>query len=793
MAPVGPLLWRTLRVYQVYGANTEVGKTVFTTILSKASSRIWKDEKTAYLKPVSTGPQDEADDRHIAKYIPGVARATLLQYGRAVSPHIAARGQHIPSDQSLLHMVRDYATGRAATSPGWLFVETAGGVHSPGPSGTSQADLYIPLRCPVILIGDSKLGGVSSTISAFESLKIRGVDVEVLLLFQDMEYENYAYLAQYFKEKYNIPVVGLPKPPARVAGKDEEAMSQYYLETSQHDAIREALTLLDEQHKQRVSRLDSMAASAHKHIWYPFTQQKLISADDIVTIDSAQGDYLQTLSPRQGKSTANDALLQPSFDGSASWWTQGLGHANPSLTMAAAYAAGRYGHVMFAGAVHEPALTLAETLLEGLQNPRLTRVFFSDNGSTGMEVAVKMALRATKLRYGWSAETKMGIIGLEGGYHGDTIGAMNCSAPSTFNEKVDWYEGKGIWLDYPSIQCIQGRWVVKIPNNIGADLGEDPDFENLSDVFDINLRESRNEHKAYERYILTTLRHHIQQGRKFGALVIEPVVLGAGGMILVDPLFQRTLVNVIRRNADLFGAEQQPGVPDEHRWTGLPIVFDEVFTGLYRLGRFSSSSFLDTHADISVHAKLLTGGLVPLCTTLASESIFRAFESTDKSDALLHGHSYTAHPVGCQVAVESLRQMRAMEERGHWDWAKSSGWAEERSRASPSPGPSEAPWSIWPRDFIDWVSHSDRVAGTWALGSVLSIHMRTADGAGYKSTAASELQSGLLRGSRVDSEGGPWNVHSRVLGNVLYIMGGQKTTRDEVEQIAGLIRRALLQ
>ncbi|KAI2617756.1 PLP-dependent transferase [Hypoxylon sp. NC1633] len=788
MAPVPPLLWRSLRVFQVYGANTDVGKTVFTTVLCKAANNIWRKERAAFLKPVSTGPEDEADDRHIAKHAPGVDRRTLLQYDLAMSPHAAARGKPVPSDTHLLSEIYKFASQRADRGPGWLFIETAGGVNSPGPSGITQADLYMTLRCPVVLVADHKLGGISLTLSAFESLRLRGYDVEAVLVFQDNKYNNEEYLRKYFTEGHNIPVASLPKPPAREDGEaDARMMSEYYDQQTASMTASDILDHLNRRHRVRTERLESMPDEAYKRIWYPFTQHKLISSDSIVAIDSARGDFFQALVPKlSGITRMNQPILQPSFDGSASWWTQGLGHGNPSLTMAAAYAAGRYGHVMFAGAIHEPALALAETLLKGMNNPRLTRVFFSDNGSTGVEVAVKMALRAARLRYGWAASEDIGIIGLRGGYHGDTIGAMDCAEPSTYNENIEWYSGKGIWFDYPSVKCIHGRWVVEIPEALRDDLEEGQVFESLSGVFDINSRESEQGHKAYEEYIEKRLLHHLSNGRKFGALLMEPVVIGAGGMELVDPLFQRALVNVIRRSENLFGSGHKSDSSDVTHWSGLPVIFDEVFTGLYRLGRFTASSFLKTEADISVHAKLLTGGLVPLSTTLASKSIFKAFESDDKADALLHGHSYTAHPIGCQVALESVQQMQAMEKRGEWDWAKDIEWSGSLSGQS---GATKASvWSIWSWGLLNWISNqTELIAGTWSFGSILAIHMNAADGLGYKSTAALELQRALLDGDREAM----WNIHSRVLGNVLYIMGSQKTTKDDVVEIARLIQDAL--
>lgn len=265
-----------------------------------------------------------------------------------------------------------------------------------------------------------------------------------------------------------------------------------------------------------------------------------------------------------------------------------------------------------------------------------------------------------------------------------------------------------------------------------------------------------------------------------------------------DPLFQRTLVNVIRSSPHLFGPATAAAPVDSSDWAGLPIIFDEVFTGLYRLGRFSASSLLGVNPDISVHAKLLTGGVVPLCATLASEAIFRTFDSDDKSDALLHGHSYTAHAVGCQVALESLRELRGMDERGDWHWAKMQWQAEPgtqsedtKSCTDPDNHRTSSPsvWSVWSPESVEWMSQqAANVDGVWALGSVLAIHMKSADGAGYKSNAARKIQAALSGG---DVDGG-WNVHSRVLGNVIYIMAGQKTTQASIERIQDLLRKCLV-
>lgn len=261
-----------------------------------------------------------------------------------------------------------------------------------------------------------------------------------------------------------------------------------------------------------------------------------------------------------------------------------------------------------------------------------------------------------------------------------------------------------------------------------------------------------------------------------------------------DPLFQRALVNVVRRSADLFTVNADERLPKPADtattdWSGLPVIFDEVFTGLFRLGRFTPSSFLKVHPDISVHAKLLTGGLVPLATTVASESIFTTFSSDDKTDALLHGHSYTAHPIGCQVAVESLKELLAMERKGQWDWAKqNSGPKDSKNQGALASKDCGEVWSVWPDTLVTGLSRQgNSVSGAWALGSVLAVHLKDDGGAGYSSNAAASLREAMMRG---DADG-PWNVHCRVLGNVLYLMASQKTTQMDIERLGDLLQKSV--
>ncbi|THY54738.1 PLP-dependent transferase [Aureobasidium pullulans] len=778
MRQVGSALWPRLRTVQVYGANTGVGKTVVSTLLCKALRKRLPDYNVHYLKPISTGPLEDQDNRHITRYSKDITSKTLLQFDDPVSPHIAARISKEPiDDQSILTRVYDellsYATGKDAVA----VVETAGGVLSPAPSGNVQADLYRPLRLPTLLVGDHRLGGIGSTISSWESLHVRGYDVNSVLLFEESRYDNHTYLKDYFKER-GILTLSLPPPPEAKSSQaeDEQSMKQYYDSASHSSSLEQCIDNIIKTHDQRLSSLQSLPKRADSSIWHPFMQHTERSEQNILAIDSAYGDYFQTHNST-GSGSKEGNQLKPAFDGSASWWTQGLGHGNPALALTAAHAAGRYGHVMFAGAAHEPAVSLSETLLQNIGNPRLSKVFFSDNGSTGMEVAVKMALKAASKRYGWSPDDEVLILGLKGSYHGDTIGTMDLSEPSTYNKKVEWYSGRGHWFDFPLVKMQQGKWIIEPPAGMEEEFGPTRSFSSLDEVFALSGRKADAD--RYEAYIKTSLEALTAEGKKFGALIMEPVILGAGGMLFSDPLFQHILVKVTREQCpELYGnAETTPD--SELGWKGVPVVFDEVFTGLYRLGRFSSSSFVDVQPDISVHAKLLTGGLLPLCTTLASESIFEAFLSPEKSDALLHGHSYTAHAVGCDIAKYSLKTMQEMDEGSTWTSFKSA-WKQEEGDSK------QNLWSMWSQDFVRELSLRSNVESVFALGSVLAISLKDPAGSGYTSTAATGLRDTLLHDSSEENA-----IHSRVLGNVLYLMASMTTTPETIASIQRKVQAAI--
>ncbi|ORX39656.1 pyridoxal phosphate-dependent transferase [Kockovaella imperatae] len=822
-----PLLYPNLRISQVFGANTDVGKTLLTTALVRSTALRYKrqgldGQKVLYLKPVSTGPDSESDVSYVLRnagdHRKMIKAENLYQYREPMSPHLAARlARDLPFPKENDILVRAVTSSiqsfksQIGSSKGSVFVETAGGVHSPAlhPPHT-QSTFLRPLRLPSILIASPHLGGISTTLTSYESLLVRGYSISAVLCLQDREnyYRNHEFLSEYFGER-GIKCWSVPPPPEKrgTLQEDTTRLGEWYesLETDHESGVSACVDWLEKEHGDRIEELDGMAERTLNTVWYPFTQHGIVNKkEDIMIVDSAHDDFFDAYySKPKGESSrptsADQSLLRPYFDGSASWFTQSHGHASEPLTLAAASAAGRYGHVLFPSGSNKPALELAEKLLETVGQGWAERVFYSDDGSTGVEVALKMALRAAGRRYGWDGVDgeEVGVIGLRGGYHGDTIGSMDATPASTYNTAVDWYKGRGHWFSPTIVTYVNGRptvyttspdtWAPLDSSDAALDASSDGSgwsigFDKLDNIYDLSTRLSTPMADYYRRHIRLTFEDLVlKQGKRFGAMMIEPTCLGAGGMVFVDPLFQACLVEVVRSSSDLFGGSGSYkddlsglGKRDTSEWQGLPVIYDEVFSGLHRFGYHSAASVLHHTPDISIYAKILTGGLLPLAATLASSSIFKAFLSPHKVDALLHGHSYTANPVGCAVALKSMEMMTGQT------------WEAERALWNGSQR-----WSFWSEAFIKNVSQADGVKGAMAMGTVFAMELEDAEG-GYSSHRAQNFLT-ELRQVQIGSEDEvtPFQIHSRPLGNVVYIMTSLFSKPEVIRTMEGEIIKKL--
>ncbi|MBX9704185.1 MAG: aminotransferase class III-fold pyridoxal phosphate-dependent enzyme, partial [Silvanigrellaceae bacterium] len=518
-----------------------------------------------YVKPIQTGGAcDERDDAFVkasSSSNPNLVVKNFATYAQPISPHRAARLEnHVITDNAVQEYLKTYledcalqVSKKGGEEKTIFFIETAGGVASPTAQGNIQCQLYRPFRFPVIFIADFRLGGISTAISSYELLKAHGYDISCILCLAG-EHENGAYLAQYYGKECKVFVFS-NLPPRSKDTHDPQGFVQSWREQNQKQTAL-VISHLFHFFYQQLTRYEKIKEIALHHAWWPFTQHQTVQKPTI--IDSAYLDSFQTVEVSsqtlEGQKAFLKAQKQQCFDASASWWTQGVGHGHYALARASAYAAGRYGHVLFPKNIHEPAAGLIERLLATVGKDWASRVFFSDNGSTAVEVALKMAFRKSILlcqeRFSQQKiEHNILVLGLRDSYHGDTLGAMNASSPNAFKEEEVWYTPKGIWLGYPQVYLKDGYWQV-CSRNI-----DDPElisflsqekFCKLEDLFSDDRFASKCA-QFYKKYLSFIVNQILQKEQQFiGALILEPIIQGSNGMIFVDPLYQKILIEIAK-------------------------------------------------------------------------------------------------------------------------------------------------------------------------------------------------------------------------------------------------------
>jgi adenosylmethionine-8-amino-7-oxononanoate aminotransferase len=311
-----------------------------------------------------------------------------------------------------------------------------------------------------------------------------------------------------------------------------------------------------------------------RHVWHPYTQMQ--TAAPPLPVVRAEGVYLYTADGRR--------LL----DGISSWWVNIHGHNHPRLNRALAAQAERLAQVIFAGLTHEPAARLAAELAARAPG-RLPWVFYTDDGSTAVEAALKMAYQHWRHR-GEPGRTL--FVAFDDAYHGDTFGAMAAGGVAAFHAA-------------------------------------------FSDLF-FAVRRACTPHSASRGSSSPPLAELLdREGDRVAAVILEPMLQGAGGMLVQPPDFLREVRELTRRH-------------------GVPLIADEVLTGFGRTGRLFACEHGPIAPDLLCLSKALTGGYLPLAATLASDEIYRTFLSEDRSRTFFHGHSFTANALACAVALESL-------------------------------------------------------------------------------------------------------------------------------------------
>lgn len=324
-----------------------------------------------------------------------------------------------------------------------------------------------------------------------------------------------------------------------------------------------------------------------KYMWHPYTQMKDLEKYPPLLIDRASGIRLYD---KNGNSY---------IDAISSWWCNLHGHNHPEIMNAIKEQVDRLDHVLFAGFTHDPAINLAETLVE-ISPEGLSKVFFSDNGSTSVESALKMSLQFWK---NTGYKNKNRFVKLDKGYHGDTFGAMSVGGKSVFTDTFKE-------LLFPAFE-IPAPYCYRCPF--------EKEFGKCSYSC---LQEAK---KTLEK-----------NSEKISALVLEPLVLGAGGIIVYPPEYLRQIREVTRK-------------------LNIHLIVDEVATGFFRTGRLFACDHVAISPDIMCLSKSITSGAMALAATLVTDEIFYGFyDDYENNKTFYHGHTYTANPIACSAANKSL-------------------------------------------------------------------------------------------------------------------------------------------
>jgi adenosylmethionine-8-amino-7-oxononanoate aminotransferase len=317
--------------------------------------------------------------------------------------------------------------------------------------------------------------------------------------------------------------------------------------------------------------MNDWLAKDQRYVWHPFTQVQT-SLDPLV-ITHAKDAVLYS---EDGKEY---------LDCNSSWWVNVHGHGNEQIVRAIAEQVQRLDHVIFAGVTHPKAIELSERISTLLPDP-LEKVFFSDNGSTAVEVALKMAFQF------WHNQDKPKhrVLALDGAYHGDTFGAMSVGQRDYFNAPFEYFFFAVDYLDFPD------------ENNKSRLLSH------AEDLFATG---------------------------EFAAFIVEPLIQGSAGMRIYEADWLDAMVRIARKYDVL-------------------VIFDEVMTAWGRTGKLFAMDYCSEKPDIVCLSKGLTGGVLPLGLTVATNAIHTAFLSNELAKGFLHGHSFTGNPIACAAACASL-------------------------------------------------------------------------------------------------------------------------------------------
>jgi lysine--8-amino-7-oxononanoate aminotransferase len=439
---------------------------------------------------------------------------------------------------------------------------------------------------------------------------------------------------------------------------------------------------------------ERLSATNKDYLWHPFTQMKDYNNSDPLIIERGEGIKLYDVNGRAY------------YDGFSSVWLNVHGHNVPELNQAITDQLGRIAHSTLLGMANVPAIELAEKLV-GISPKGLKKVFYSDSGATGVEIAVKMAFQYWK-NQGQEGKTK--FITMNQAYHGDTIGAVSVGA-------IPLYHDVFRPMLFPS-------YVIPYPYSYRHDGGE----------------------QEAKEATLTALRHLLETSAdEIAALIVEPIVQGASGIIIMPKGCLQEMAALCRKYGVLF-------------------IADEVATGFGRTGEMFACDLEDVSPDLMVIGKGLTGGYLPVAATLTTDEVYNAFYGDyEEQKTFFHGHSFTGNPLGCAVALASLK---LFEERNIIEGVRSKASFVERK--------------------LSVLNDSQHVGDIRQMGLMIGIEL-------VRNKVTREPYAWSERiGVRVTQKARELGMLTRPLGNVIVFIPPLVSTEAELEVMTDILVEAIL-
>jgi adenosylmethionine-8-amino-7-oxononanoate aminotransferase len=560
------------RAFFITGTDTGVGKTM--TVYALALLLRAQGSSVGVMKPVQSGAGDaeflkkrlglKDDLREINPYC---AKEPL-------SPHVAFKRAGIRIDPDKI--VAQFH--RLAERYDIVLVEGAGGLLVPLTGEYLMADLARDLGFPLIVVARPGLGTINHTLLTIHELRRRGLEVAGVI-FSDAKGKPKGVPEKTnpltIKKLSGVPLLGEIPFLKRKDAKSVLAACRKSVD------VRPLWTPVR-------TRTAELTANDKRTIWHPFTQMKDWNAGEPLVIDRAEGSYLIDTEGRRY------------LDGVSSLWVTVHGHCRPEINTAVARQLARLDHSTLLGLASEPSVDLARKLV-AIAPRGLEKVFYSDNGSTAVEVAIKMSYQYWQ---NTGQKMKRGICHLANSYHGDTLGSVSVGGIDLFHQV---YRG----LIFKTHQ-------IEFPDGYRAPVGKDyPAF-----AFD-----------AVDKFETFAKRNH----RKLASLVIEPIVQGAAGMIMWPKGVLKRFEEICRRY-DIF------------------LICDEVATGFGRTGKMFACEHENVQPDFMCLAKGITGGYLPLAVTLTTRRVFDGFVAPYQGmKTFFHGHTYTGNPLACAAALANLK------------------------------------------------------------------------------------------------------------------------------------------